>query len=214
MATATLVTSDIEVGRRIVATLTRASIPVTVYLWAFVPQLGEWQLIIGTPLVDSKGPLAAYGEVNKALRKEGLFDDVPLRRIFLRSPNDRALKSLQKQSGAVPQEAFRVVNEPIAGNFVEDAYLYGGSIFIVRAGSLRPSRREYYSVIYTPRSGQRTPAPPLRLGKIEDVRRFLEEKLRLDTRAVDQQLEKLTASQSVLIPVTLTTVQLRALGLS
>jgi hypothetical protein len=214
MATATLVNSDIDIGRRIVAALTRAAIPVTVYLWAFVPQLQEWQLIIGTPLVDSKGPLAAYGEVNRALRKEGLFDDVPLRRIFLRSPNDRALKSLQKQSESVPQEAFRVVNEPIAGNFVEDAYLYGGSIFIVRAGSLRPNRREYYSVMYTPRSGQRTPAPPLRLEKIEDVRRFLEQKLHLDTHATDLQLEKLRANQSVLIPVALTTAQLRVLGLS
>ena len=79
--------------------------------------------MVATPLVDAKGPLAAYGEVNKALQKEGVFDDAPLRRIFLRSPNDKVLRSLEKESKAVPQEAFRVVNEQIAGNFVEDAYV-------------------------------------------------------------------------------------------
>jgi len=154
MATATLVSSDIEIGRRIVATLTRANIPVTLYLWAFVPQLQEWQLIIGTPLVDSKGPLAAYGEVNKTLRKEGLFDDVPHRRIFLRSPNDRALKSLQKQSETVPHEAFRVVNEPIGGNFVEDAYLYGGSVRIMQLQNGKPDVvLPAYRVTYFPQAG-------------------------------------------------------------
>src|SRR5271168_752995 len=130
MATATLVNHDIEIGRLIVAALTRASIPVTVYLWAFIPQLQEWQFMVATPLVDTKGPLAAYGEVNRALQEEGIFEDVPLRRIFLKSPNDRTLKTLEKESRAVPQETFRVVNEQITGNFVEDAYVYSGSLDI------------------------------------------------------------------------------------
>src|SRR5437868_5570376 len=107
MATATLVNSDIEIGRRIVAALTRASIPVTVYLWAFIPQLQEWQFMVATPLIDTKGPLAAYGEVNKALQREKVFEDVPSRRIFLKSPNDRTLKSLEKESKGIAQEAFR-----------------------------------------------------------------------------------------------------------
>ena len=119
MATAALVNNDIEVGRRIVAALARAAIPVTIYLWAFIPQLQEWQFMIATPLVDTKGPLAAYGEVNKALQREHIFDDAPMKRIFLRSPNDRVLKSLERESRAVPHEAFRVVNEQIAGSFVE-----------------------------------------------------------------------------------------------
>ncbi len=213
MATTALVGSDIEIGRRIVAALTRAAIPVTIYLWAFIPQLQEWQLIVATPLVDSKGPLAAYGEVNKALQKEGVFDDVPLRRIFLKSPNDQVLKSLEKESRAVPQEAFRVVNEQIAGNFVEDAYVYGGSIFIVKVDHSRPDPHEYYSVMYTPRSGLRPPAPPLR-KTIEEVRQFLEEGVRMDKHSVDLQIAKLRAGQSALIPVSLAPNQLRNLGLA
>src|ERR1700674_244116 len=213
MATATLVNSDIEIGRQIVTALTRARIPVSVYLWAFVPQLQEWQFIIATPLVDSKGPLAAYGEVNRVLRKEGLFDDTPLKRVFLRSPSDRVLKSLEKESRAVPQESFRIVNEQIAGNFVEDAYVYGGSIFIVKAGSSRPDPREYYSIINSPRSGPRPPAPQLR-KTIEEVQQFLEEGLRMDKHTVDLQIAKLRTGQSALIPVSLTPHQLRDLELA
>ncbi|MGB7602166.1 MAG: hypothetical protein WBM24_17800 [Candidatus Sulfotelmatobacter sp.] len=153
MATATLVNNDIEIGRRIVAALTRASIPVTVYLWAFIPQLQEWQFMVATPLVDSKGPLAAYSEVNRALQKEGVFEDIPLRRIFLKSPNDRVLKSLEKESRALPQEAFRVVNEQIGGNFVEDAYVYSGAIDIQVSENIPRGSPSAYYVTYAPYSG-------------------------------------------------------------
>ena len=215
MATATLVNSDIEIGRRIVAALTRAAIPVTVYLWAFIPQLQEWQFIVATPLVDTKGPLAAYSEVNKALQKEGVFDDIPLRRIFLRSPNDRVLKSLERESRAVPQEAFRVVNESIGGNFVEDAYLYTGSIHIVQfENSRRPSPNKY-SLVYTPYSGPGGAVPSLELDGIESVRDFLVSKLRIHRFAVESAMKELSTTSSTSIPnVQLRRSELKRLGLA
>ena len=36
-------------------------------LWAYVPQIDEWQFLIATPLVDSRGPKAAYERVLQAL---------------------------------------------------------------------------------------------------------------------------------------------------
>jgi len=214
MATATLVNSDIEIGRQIAAALTRANIPVSVYLWAFVPQLQEWQFIVATPLVDSKGPLAAYGEVNKVLRKEGLFDETPLRRIFLRSPNDRVLKSLEKESRAVPQESFRIVNEQIAGNFVEDAYLYTGSLDIVRFENSRGVVPNRYSVIYLPYSGGGA-VPSRQIDGVEGVKEFLESHLlHLRKDAAESALKELTASGNASIPnVQLKTQELRRLGL-
>jgi hypothetical protein len=198
MATATLVNSDIEIGRRIVATLTRANIPVTVYLWAFVPQLQEWQLIVGTPLVDNKGPLAAYAEVNRTLRKEGLFDDVPLRRIILRSPNDRVLKSLEKESRAVPHEVFRVVNAPIAGNFVEDAYLYTGFIHIVRLQGR--ADQSIYSVIYAPYGGPGGVVPSRKMEGDEALRSFLADRLHIDQEWSGLALRSLDERGSASIP--------------
>ncbi len=213
MATATLVNSDIEIGRQIVAALTRANLPVTVYLWAFVPQLQEWQFIIATPLVDSKGPLAAYGEVNKILRKEALFDDTPLRRIFLRSPNDRVLKSLEKESRVVPQESFRIVNEQIAGNFVEDAYVYHGSIDIIAFENSKGVVPNKYSVIYLPYSGGGS-VPSRQIEGGENLKEFLESKVRLRKDVVDSALKELSESGSASVPnVQLRAQELKRLGL-
>jgi hypothetical protein len=199
MATATLVNNDIEIGRRIVAALTRASIPVTVYLWAFIPQLQEWQFMVATPLVDTKGPLAAYAEVNKALQREGIFDDIPLRRIFLRSPSDRVLKSLERDSRVVPQEAFRVVNEQIAGSFVEDAYVYSGSIDILRSEE-RGNPEEKYLVIYTPYSGHGGAVPTVRLHGEEQLREFLERRVGIRREVVENAVKELSEKGDAVIP--------------
>jgi hypothetical protein len=205
MATATLVNNDIEVGRRIVAALTRASIPVAVYLWAFIPQLQEWQFMVATPLVDTKGPLAAYGEVNRALQREGVFEDMPLRRIFLKSPNDRVLKALEKESRAIPQEAFRVVNEQIAGNFVEDAYVYSGSIDITESENIpRGSAPSAYWVTYAPYSG---PGDSTVLVQgLENLRELLLSKLHVSRAMVESVLKELSLKKRASIP----NLQLRA----
>ncbi|HEX8815471.1 MAG TPA: hypothetical protein VF753_08220 [Terriglobales bacterium] len=202
MATATLVSEDIEIGRRIVAALTRANIPVTVYLWAFVPDLQEWQLMIATPLVDSKGPLAVYNEVNKVLHREPLFDKVT---VFLRSPNDRELKALQKESRTAPQESFRAVNEEIAGRFVEEAYLYAGSIHIVPLGNTRGGAPETYSVIYAPYSGPGGAAPSRKFDGIQNLKAFLMTELSIDRSSVESALTELSGGGSASIP----NVQLR-----
>jgi hypothetical protein len=213
MATATLVNNDIEVGRRIVAALTRASIPVTVYLWAFVPQLQEWQFMVATPLVDTKGPLAAYGEVNRALQREGVFDDVPLRRIFLRSPSDRVLKSLEKESRAVPQEAFRVVNEQIAGNFVEDAYLYTGFIQINKLQTR--TNFPVYSVFYAPYEGPGGIVPDRRIQGADQLRDFLKNNLHIGEAAVESVLRSLDERGNATVPnVELRNKELKRLGLA
>jgi len=213
MATATLVNNDIDIGRRIVAAVTRASIPVAVYLWAFIPQLQEWQFIVATPLVDTKGPLAAYGEVNKALQKEGVFDDIPLRRIFLRSPNDKVLKSLERDSRAVAQESFRVVNEQIAGSFVEDAYLYRGFIQINQIQ--RKAGPRQYSVFYAPYDGPGGIVPDRKIQGADQLRDFLRDSLHINQGVVESAVRNLDERGSATIPnVELKSRDLRRLGLA
>jgi hypothetical protein len=213
MATAALVNRDIEVGRHIVAALTRANIPVTVYLWALVSQ--EWLFIIATPFVDSKGPLAAYDQVNRALHRAGVLADVPQQMIFLMSPHDPELRALAKQSKAMPQEAFRVVNASIAGRFVEDAYLYTGSLHIVQLENSRGVIPNKYSVVYAPYSGPGGAVPSVKLDGAESVREFLTSKLHIDRFAADAALKELAGKQSASIPnVHLRTQELKRLGLA
>jgi hypothetical protein len=215
MATAALVNSDIEIGRSIVAALTRASIPVTLYLWAFVPQIQEWQFIIATPLVDTKGPLAAYGEVNRALQKEGILDEIPTRRLFLKSPTDRVLRSLERQSRASAQEQFRVVNAPISGSFVEDVFVYTGSIHIVELHRGSPEGQPTFSLVYTPYAGAGGAAPSVRLKGNGQLRDFLRKRLHIDEDSVESTIRSLENEKKASIPhVELRPTELRTLGLA
>lgn len=152
MATTVLVDRDLNIGRLILFALAKASIPVGVAFWAYVSQSDEWQFFIATPLVDSKGPKAAYEQVLQTLHDAGMDPQLPWRRIFLRSPKDPVLRSLEKQTevpdgwisiveseniphgtpssyyvtyAPYPSETFRILNEPVGDRFVEDAYLYG-----------------------------------------------------------------------------------------
>jgi hypothetical protein len=213
MATTALVSHDIEVGRRIVAALTRASIPVNVYLWAFIPQLNEWQFMVATPLVDTKGPRAAYGDVERALQKEGILEQVPLRRIFLKSPSDKVLKSLEKESKSVPHEAFRVVNEQIGGSFVDDAYVYTGFIQINRLqGRTGPTA---YSVFYAPYEGPSGIVTERKFQGNEKLRYFLRNDLRISDGVVEAALRNLDEQPHATIPnVELKNKDLRRLGLA
>jgi hypothetical protein len=151
MATAALVDKDLDIGREILRALATGRIEVNVAFWAYVPQSSEWELFIATPLVDTKGPKAAYEEVLNALHDAGMDPYLPWRKLFLRSPKDPVLKNLDKQKGLhgsidimesenIPKgspsayyvtyvpysdETLRTFNEAVGDRFVEEAYVYG-----------------------------------------------------------------------------------------
>lgn len=153
--------------------------------------------------------------VNHALRKAQVFDDIPMRRIFLRSPKDRVLMELERDSRAVPREAFRVVNAEIAGNFVDDAYLYSGSIHIVRTASSKGVAPGKYSIIYTPYTGTGGAAPSVQFDETDAVREFLTRRIRIQPSIVEKSLSDLSSDGSTSIPnVQLGLGELRRLGLA
>jgi hypothetical protein len=164
MATTVLVDRDLDVGRRILGALAKARIAVGVAFWAYAPQVNEWQFFIATSLVDSAGPKSAYEQVLRTLHLAGMDPELPWRRIFLRSPKDPVLKSLEKQSknysGSIdimesdnlPRgnpsayyvtyaphsgEMFKALNLPIGDRFIEDAYVYGSTWLVTGLDHLR-----------------------------------------------------------------------------
>jgi hypothetical protein len=205
MATATLVDNrDIEIGRRIISALTKAGIGVNVAFWAHIPQISEWQLFIATPLVDSKGERSAYDAVLRTLRNDGIDADLPWRRIFLRSPRDPVLKSLEKQSKNYPGEAFRILNAPVGDRFVEDAYVYRGAIDIQEFENRpRGIAQSTYYVTYAPYSGpgEATWA----VTGLEDLRVLLS-RLHVNRDAAESAIKELSGRKRTLIP----NMQLRA----
>jgi hypothetical protein len=163
MATAALVDKDLDIGREILRALAKKGFPVSVAFWAFVPQSSEWQLFIATPLVDSKGPKAAYEEVLDILHDAKMDPYLPWRKLFLRSPKDPVLKNLEKQRGLsgsidimesenIPRgapsayyvtyvpysdETLRTFNEAVGDRFVEEAYVYGKTWAVTGLDHLR-----------------------------------------------------------------------------
>jgi hypothetical protein len=163
MATTALVDRDLDIGRKILGVLGRAGIGVSVAFWAHVPQISEWQLFIATPLVDTKGPKSAYEHVLRVLKEAGMESELPWRRIFLRSPKDSVLKSLENwmsdggsieivESENIPRgtpsayyvtyapqtgATFRVLNLPVGDRLVEEAYMYGATWLVTGIIDLR-----------------------------------------------------------------------------
>lgn len=198
MATAALVDkSNIDLGRRVIAALTREGIPVAVGLWVFASQSEEWQLTIATPLVDEVGPLSAYGRVQKALQKHKVEDEFPLRRIYLRSPKDRVLRLLQQESRALGHEDYRLVNAPIAGNFVEDAYLYFGFIDIQESENRGGTAPSTFWVTYAPYSG---PGDATVVVTGSENLKGLLTKLPINREVVDSAIRELHARKRTYIP--------------
>jgi hypothetical protein len=208
MATSALVDNkDIEIGRRIITALTRAGIGVNVAFWAHIPQISEWQLFIGTPLVDSRGEKSAYKEVLRTLRSEGFDSDLPWRRIFLRSPKDRVLKSLERQGKNSPSEGFRALNAAVGDRFIEDVFLYSGSIDI---DEIAPHE---YRVMYTPIPGGGS-VPWLPVHGIDRLRGLLAD-IRVPRYLIDEALAHLRRQGSIAVPnISLSKSELKKVGLA
>jgi hypothetical protein len=200
MATAALVDRSIDLGRKIIAVLSRAGIPVTVGLWAYASDAEEWRLMIATPLVDDIGPLAAYKKVQKAVEKAGIESEFPLRRIFLKSPKDRTLRLLDHESRSLGREDYHSVNAPIEGSFVEDAYVYSGSLDILRVEPGRGKSIPLYQVMYFPYSEKGGSVKTVSLQGEEALREFVEQRVGIRREVVRRVLRELAEGALPTIP--------------
>jgi hypothetical protein len=188
MDQSTLVKSDRIIEAQMLDALDRARVPVTLCEWNFIPQLEEWQLIIATPWHDSKGPRTAYREVIDVFEKAGIYQQVPMRRVFLKSPEDSLVKLLQQEAGSQ----------------------WDGFVHILRHHA--NGKGQEYSLVFSPvtRDGF---ARVQRFSKLDDLQSFMSEELQLNPNILQSALDdmKRTGAGSI-YPVTLTTRQIKKLG--
>jgi len=169
MDKAALVTKDLEVEGLLIAALRHAQIPVTAVDWNWVPQLGEWQLIVVTPLYDTKGPREAYARINKALSLAPVYQSipVPIRRLFVKSPEDPFAQELIRQ--------LKLTTE--------------GTIHILKHSS--KNGRVQYSPVFAPYLGKGGPIPSATFEGEAELRSFLEKRVGILPYAVDQAVSHL-----------------------
>jgi len=164
---AALVAEDRDVEARVIAALSRAQIPVTAVEWNWVPQLDEWQLVIVTPLYDAKGPRETYSRITEALSTAGEYQRTPIRKLFVKSPEDPFAQELIRQLKLTTEGTIHIVRNTAGG-----------------------SHRQY-SMVFAPYLGTGGAIPSVRLQDDEELRLFLEKRLEIPPYAVNQALTEL-----------------------
>jgi hypothetical protein len=183
----TLVGSERIIEAQVLEALNRARVPVTLCKWNYAPQLEEWQLIIATPWYDTKGPRTTYRAVIDALEKAGIYQRVPMRRMFIKSPKDPEVEGLQE-----------------AGS------LWEGFVHMLKHDG--NGKAQEYSIVFAPitRNGA---VPVKRFSTLDELKSFLTEDLRLNPNSFQVALDEMKRSGAGSIyPVTLTTRQIKKLG--
>jgi len=185
-----LVANDVEIEGAVIAALSRAQIPVTAVDWAWVPQLDEWQLVVVTSLHDTKGPHQTYSRIIAALSDAGIYQSVPIRRLFVKSPEDPIAKKLVQE--------IKTTSE--------------GSVHIIRdtANNGHPK----YAAVFAPYSGSGGPIPSVRLENDQKLRDFLGKRVGIAPYLIDQALSLLaTKASTSIFNVRLSLKRARALKL-
>jgi hypothetical protein len=189
----TVVRSDLDTQGRVLNALSRAKIPASLVDLDYVPQLDEWQLVIATRLYDDKGPQEAYSRVIKALQAVGIYEEIPIRRVLLKSPSDPSVRALEAE--------VKVKTE--------------GEIYIF-VNTLYPSIDQCsYSVIFAPFSGPGGAIPSRRFDRLNLLQTFLEDEIGLSQSLVDETIDELKRKGSASVfHVQLTRREAKKLGLA
>ena len=186
----TLVRNDQEIEGLIMDALSKIRMPVTLLTWNRDPETDEKQLIIATPWYDLKGPRKAWEAAIDAFEKAGIYKQVPMLRVYLKSPNDSDVKSLAQGFGEEREGALHLLS--------------GG----------KPHQMGKYSVFFAPFLGSGGAVPARRFSRIEDLRNFLVKSLHQPSRLVDDSLHELAERGNVsILPVSLKERELKKAGL-
>jgi hypothetical protein len=188
---ATLVRRDLDIGGRVMAALSRAKIPLTLFDWNYVSNLDEWQLVIATPWYDSKGPREAISRIFAALQDAGVYQDVPLLRISVKSPHDPEVKALEREVKTETEGVIHIVSYASSGH------------------------GERYSVSFSPFAGSGGAVPSKIVLGTDALQEFLEERLHIGRSSVEEALRELRyKGNTSIFHVRLTNRQAKTLGLA
>lgn len=126
MATATLVSQEIEEGQRLIDALNAADLSVDSALWIYALEPERWRLMLTSPLHDRKGPLKTYEEILSVFRQVKPELKIDWTGIVAVSPKHELIKGLRQlqQDWNLNLSGKRLTNNMVNGMWVEDAYIY------------------------------------------------------------------------------------------
>ena len=126
MATATLVSQEIEEGQRLIDALNAADLSVDSALWIYAPEPETWRLMLTSPLYDRKGPLKTYGEILSVFRQVKPELKIDWTALVAVSPKHELIEGLRQlqQHWNLDLSGRRLTNNLVDRTWIEDAYIY------------------------------------------------------------------------------------------
>jgi hypothetical protein len=132
----TVVNEQTESGKRLIEALAEAGFEVRVAFWAKPTEAGKWYLYLASPMVDERGPTAAYRHVYDVMRKipDLWIDPLDIRVVGLNDSLAEAALAVTKPK--VPDSPFAVRNPKpypgmtrfggatLGGVSIDGAYIY------------------------------------------------------------------------------------------
>lgn len=115
MVRADLTREMIEAGRQLLERLDRARFRAHACFWLYLADSERWNLVIASPEVRARGPLAAYRRIESVARK--LPQEA---RIF--APGD--VTAVKDTDPMVALMRSRFPGKSVDGTFIDDAYVY------------------------------------------------------------------------------------------
>jgi hypothetical protein len=124
MASATLVSFDIEIGDEIIAALDKSGMRPNVAIWAVFAEYGDARLVLASRKFPQQTALAAYTEILPALDREGI-NAYRQPAIVVLPMKDPGVQSLRKRYGKVGNlRSMRLGPESFGRRFLEAGYVY------------------------------------------------------------------------------------------
>jgi len=118
----TLVGPDIESGRAFLKLLSNSGVPLKAALWQKNDLLGEWNLLIVTPLADKLGVKETYRRLDEILSGAAERPSVDLLKVSVFTPESWFYKSLHRELREARD--LPVSKQPVGDHFVEDGFIY------------------------------------------------------------------------------------------
>lgn len=124
MDKAALVEASFTTGSELLEALDRTALSISVALWLYSPEYGDWRFVLASRRLDSIRPSEAYGLVHDALAaaRISLERTPPLLILKMSDPFIRTLRKVFSKAKSV--EGMRLGGQLIGDRFVEDAIVY------------------------------------------------------------------------------------------
>jgi hypothetical protein len=119
-----MVSIEIDTGAELVEKLERAKVKVSVALWAYLSEYGDWRMILSSRQFDSLDLRDALGLVHDSLDAAGITPQrAPL--VMILPMNDPFIRDLRRRfAKAKSVEGMRLGGQMFGDRFIEDAYVY------------------------------------------------------------------------------------------